>query len=124
MWASNKNGTEALLAVPLTLPAKLVVFFPAARIKKERPFSLEIFRHTGDRGHLLSPGVFMRSMETYKASFYCMLSGRFWAFPLDRSGFSMTEVYSPIRFPKPWIVAPGYQKSTVLLRCFSLTYEE
>ena len=53
MRASNKKGAEALLAVPFTFPTKLVIFLSAARIKKESPFSLEIFRHTGYRGHLL-----------------------------------------------------------------------
>ena len=58
MRASNKNGTEALFAILFAFSAKLVVLFPATHIKKERPFSLEIFRHTGYRGHLLSFGSF------------------------------------------------------------------
>ena len=36
----------------------------------------------------------------------------------------MTAVYSPIRYSKTAIVATGYQKSTVLLRCFSSIYDE
>ena len=44
---------KALLAAPFAFPAKLVVFLPATLIKKERPFSLEVFRHTGHSGHLL-----------------------------------------------------------------------
>ena len=38
---------------PFTFSAKLVIFLPATLIKKERPFSLEVFRHTGHSGHLL-----------------------------------------------------------------------
>ena len=53
MRALDNGGTEALLAAPFAFPAKLVVFLPATLIKKERPFSLEVFRHTGHSGHLL-----------------------------------------------------------------------
>ena len=53
MWAVNNGGTEALLAAPFAFPAKLVVFLPSTLVKKERPFSLEIFRHTGHSVHLL-----------------------------------------------------------------------
>jgi len=49
----NNNGTEALLAAPFAFSAKLVVFLPSTLIKKERPFSLEVFRHTGHSVHLL-----------------------------------------------------------------------
>ena len=50
---SNDGGTEALLAAPFAFPVKLVVFLPATLIKKEGPFFLEVFRHTGHSGHLL-----------------------------------------------------------------------
>ena len=53
MRALDNGGTEALLAALFAFPAKLVVFLPATLIKKERPFFLEIFRHTGHSGHLL-----------------------------------------------------------------------
>ena len=53
MRALDNGGTEALLAAPFAFPAKLVVFLPATLIKKERPFFLEVFRHTGHSGHLL-----------------------------------------------------------------------
>ena len=53
MRALDNGGTEALLAAPFAFSAKLVVFLPATLIKKERPFSLEVFRHTGHNGHLL-----------------------------------------------------------------------
>ena len=53
MRAVNNGGTEALLAAPFAFPAKLVVFLPATLIKKERPFFLEVFRHTGHSEHLL-----------------------------------------------------------------------
>ena len=53
MRALDNGGTEALLAAPFAFPAKLVVFLPATLIKKERPFFLEVFQHTGHSGHLL-----------------------------------------------------------------------
>ena len=56
IWVENNGGTEALLAAPSAFSAKLVVFLTTTLIKKERPFSLEIFRHTrhnGYNGHLL-----------------------------------------------------------------------
>ena len=53
MWAVNNGGTEALLAAPFAFLAKLVIFLPATLIKKERPFFLEVFRHTGHSEHLL-----------------------------------------------------------------------
>ena len=108
MRASNKNGAEALLAVPFAFPTKLVIFLSAACIKKECPFSLKIFRHTGYRGHLPSFYIFSRSTKTSQASFYCMVSGRFWTFPLDRIGFSMTVASSshPLfqtRYCRAWV---------------------
>ena len=53
MRALDNGGTEALLAAPFAFSAKLVIFLSATLIKKERPFSLEVFRHTGHSGHLL-----------------------------------------------------------------------
>ena len=60
---------EALLAAPFAFPAKLVIFLPATLIKKERPFSLEVFRHAGHNGHLLFTAelpVCSRNSETPK----------------------------------------------------------
>ena len=54
MRALDNGGTEALLAAHFAFPAKLVIFLPATLIKKERTFSLEVFRHTGHGVHLLS----------------------------------------------------------------------
>ena len=123
MRASNKNGAETLLAVPFAFPAKHVIFLSAACIKKECPFSLKIFRHTGYRGHLPSFYIFSRSTKTSQASFYCMVSGRFWTFPLDRIGFSMTVASSlPSTFSNPLLSCLGIKKSTVLLRCISPIY--
>ena len=47
MRALDNGGTEALLAAPFAFSAKFVIFLSATLIKKERPFSLEVFRHTG-----------------------------------------------------------------------------
>ena len=58
MWALDNGGTEALLAVPFAFPTKLIVFLPATLIKKERPFFLEVFRHTGHLHHLLARAGF------------------------------------------------------------------
>ena len=66
MWAVNNGGTEALLAAPFAFPAKLVIFLPATLIKKERPFSLEVFRHTGHSGHLLFAAYCRFAPETQK----------------------------------------------------------
>ena len=66
---SNDGSTEALLAAPFAFPAKLVVFLPATLIKKERPFFLEVFRHTGHNGHLLIAAelpICSRNAETPK----------------------------------------------------------
>ena len=112
MRASNKNGAEALLAVPFTFPTKLVIFLSAACIKKECPFSLKMFRHTGYRGHLPSFYIFSRSTKTSQASYYCMVSGRFWTFPLDRIGFSMTVASSlPSTFSNPLLSCLGIKKA-------------
>lgn len=64
-------------------------------IKKERPFSLEVFRHTGHSGHLLFAAelpICSRNAETPKTCPRCMVSGRFWAFPFDMSGFVLAAV--------------------------------
>ena len=69
MWAVNNDGTEALLTAPFAFPAKLVIFLPDTLIKKERPFSLEVFRHTGHNGHLLFAAelpICSRNAETPK----------------------------------------------------------
>ena len=95
MWAVNNGGTDALLAAPFAFPAKLVVFLPATLIKKERQFSLEIVRHTGHSGHLLFAAelpICSRNAETPKTVSLCIVSGRFWAFSFDMSGFVLTAV--------------------------------
>ena len=51
--AFDYETAKALLAAPFAFSAKLVVFLSASFIKKERPLSLEVFRHTGHRHHLL-----------------------------------------------------------------------
>ena len=66
MWAVNNDGTEALLTAPFAFPAKLVIFLPDTLIKKERPFSLEVFRHTGHSGHLLFAAYCRFAPETQK----------------------------------------------------------
>ena len=66
MWALDNGGTEALLAAPFAFSTKLVVFLPATLIKKERPFSLEVFRHTGHSGHLLIAAYGRFAPETQK----------------------------------------------------------
>ena len=58
-----------LLSAPFAFPAKLVIFLPATLIKKERPFSLDIVRHTGHSGHLLFAAelpICSRNAETPK----------------------------------------------------------
>ena len=49
---------ETLLAALFALPAERVVLLPTSIAKKERPFSLEIFRHTGHLHHLLAHAGF------------------------------------------------------------------
>ena len=66
MRALDNGGTEALLVAPFAFPAKHVVFLPATLIKKERPFSLEVFRHTGHSGHLLIAAYCRFAPETQK----------------------------------------------------------
>ena len=64
-------------------------------IKKERPFSLEVFRHTGHNGHLLIAAelpICSRNAETPKTVSRCIVSGQFWAFAFDMSGFILAAV--------------------------------
>ena len=110
MWALDNGGTEALLAVPFTFPTKLVVFLPATLIKKERPFFLEVFRHTGHGGHLLFTAelpICSRNAETPETVSHCMFSGRFWAFAFDMSSFLLTAVSSSPVIQKSLFVASG-----------------
>lgn len=79
-------------------------------IKKERPFSLEVFRHTGHSRHLLIAAelpICSRNAETLKTVSRCMVSGRFWAFPFDVSGFTLTAVSLSSVIQKPLFVASG-----------------
>ena len=57
-----------LLSAPFAFPAKLVIFLPATLIKKERPFSLEVFRHTGITDTSLSLPNCRFAPETQKRS--------------------------------------------------------
>ena len=108
--ALNNDGTEALLAAPFAFSAKLVIFLPATLIKKERPFFLEIFRHTGHSEHLLFTAelpICSRNAETPKTVSRCMVSGRFWAFSFDMSGFVLAAVSLPPTIQKPLFVTSG-----------------
>ena len=110
MWALDNGGTEALLAASFAFSAKLVIFLPATLIKKERPFSLEVFRHTGHNGHLLFVAelpICSRNAETPKTVSRCLVSGRFWAFSFGMSGFALTAVFLPPTIQKPLFVASG-----------------
>ena len=83
------------MAAALPWKVKLAVFLPATLIKKERPFFLEVFRHTGHSEHLLFTAelpICSRNAETPKTVSRCIVSGRFWAFSFDMSGFVLTAV--------------------------------
>ena len=107
MRTLDNGGTEVLLAAPFAFSAKLVIFLPATLIKKERPFSLEVVRHTGHNGHLLIAEIFSRNEETPKTVSRCIVSGRFWAFSFDMSGFVLAAVSLPSVIQKPLFVASG-----------------
>ena len=79
-------------------------------IEKERPFSLEVFRHTGHSGHLLFTAelpICSRNAETPKTVSRCMVSGRFWAFSFDMSGFILAAVSLSSVIQKPLFVTSG-----------------
>ena len=120
----NNGGTEALLAAPFAFPAKLVVFLPATLIKKERPFSLEVFRHTGHSGHLLFAAelpICSRNAETPKTVSRCIVSGRFWAFSFDMSGFVLTAVsFYRQPFKSRCLSLPGNKKAPYCYDAFVL----
>lgn len=104
------------------LQSSLYFFLPHASRKNAH----SLLRYLGIRGMADTsfPFVFLRSTETAKAISCCMLSGRFWTFPLDRSGFPYDGgIFSyPVfqnRYCCVWV-----SKSTVLLRCFFRTYEK
>ena len=104
------------------LQSSLYFFLPHASRKNAH----SLLRYLGIRGMADTsfPFVFLRSTETAKAISCCMLSGRFWTFPLDRSGFPYDGgIFSyPVfqnRYCCVWV-----SKSTVLLRCFFPTYEK
>ena len=72
-------------------------------IKKERPFFLEVFRHTGHSEHLLIAAelsICSRNAETPKTVSRCMVSGRFWAFSFDMSGFILAAVSFTANHPQ------------------------
>jgi hypothetical protein len=54
MRALDYDCAKALLAAPFAFSAKLVVLLPSSLIKKDCPFFLEVFGHTGHTHHLLS----------------------------------------------------------------------
>lgn len=79
-------------------------------IKKERPFFLEVFRHMEHSEHLLFTAelpIYSRNAETPKTVSRCMVSGRFWAFSFDMSGFILAAVSLPSVIHKPLFVASG-----------------
>ena len=93
-------------------------------IKKERPFFLEVFRHTGHRGHLLCAAelpICSRNAEMPKTVSRCMVSGRFWAFSFDMSGFVLTAVSFTANHSKAAVchfrVTKKRRIATTLLSC-------
>ena len=113
-----------LLANRLSFFNSLTVFLPATLIKKERPFSLEVFRHTGHSGHLLFAAelpICSRNAETPKTVSRCIVSGRFWAFSFDMSGFVLTAVSFTANHSKAAVchfrVTKKRRVATTLLSC-------
>ena len=78
--------------MPFTFSAQLVVLLPATFIQKECPFHLEIFRHSGHCQTLLSLVHLRCRRETPKTDPNCTVSGRFWAFSFDISGFQQAGI--------------------------------
>ncbi|MFR7885913.1 MAG: hypothetical protein ACLU4Y_06105 [Pseudoruminococcus massiliensis] len=124
MRALDNGGTEALLAAHFAFPAKLVIFLPATLIKKERTFSLEVFRHTGHSRHLLFAAelpICSRNAETPKTVSRCIVSGRFWAFSFDMSGFVLAAVSYTANHSKAAVcrfrVTKKRRIATTLLSC-------
>ena len=102
----------------------LTIFLPATLIKKERPFSLEVFWHTGHSGHLLCAAelpICSRNAETPKTVSRCMVSGRFWAFSFDMNGFVLTAVSFTANHSKAAVchfrVTKKRRIATTLLSC-------
>ena len=107
-----------------------VIFLPSAISKKERPFSLEIFRHTGHLHHLLDRACFCRftfeNRKTPNISRNCSLSGRFWTFLFDMRGFTVAgNTTYRLWWEIPLFAALGQQKSATSLRrfCFARKME-
>ena len=89
-------------------------------IKKERPFSLEVFRHTGHSRHLLFAAelpICSRNAETPKTVSRCIVSGRFWAFAFDMNGFVLAAVSLPSVIHKS---LPGNKKAPYCYDAFVL----
>ena len=93
-------------------------------IKKERPFFLEVFRHTGHSGHLLFAAelpICSRNAETPKTVSRCMVSGRFWAFSFVMSGFILAAVSFTVRHSQVAVcrfrVTKKRRIATTLLSC-------
>ena len=75
--------------LPRALSSAALLCAPAGQ---QRPFSLEIFRHTGHLHHPLPAALFCRfvfgNRKTPNMSRNCSLSGRFWTFLFDMRGFT------------------------------------
>ena len=102
----------------------LTIFLPATLLKKERPFFLEVFRHTGHSEHLLFTAelpICSRNAETSKTFSRCMVSGRFWAFSFDMSGFILAAVSFTANHSKAavchFLVTKKRRIATTLLPC-------
>ena len=93
-------------------------------IKKEHPFFLEVFRHTGHSEHLLFTAelpICSRNAEMPKTVSRCIVSGRFWAFSFDMSGFVLAAVSFTANHSKAAVcrfrVTKKRRIATTLLSC-------
>ena len=125
-----RNG-RCLADSGMTQPAPVFfyIFSAAVRLRYswqnyKRPFSLEVFQHTGHRGHLLFTAelpICSRNAETPKTVSRCMVSGRFWAFSFDMSGFVLAAVSFTANHSKAAVchfrVTKKRRIATTLLSC-------
>ena len=119
------RGCAENLGIEFTVIATLCYQMNSSEyIKKERPFSLEVFRHTGHSGHLLFAAelpICSRNAETPKTVSRCMVSGRFWAFSFDMSGFVLAAVSFTANHSKAAVcrfrVTKKRRIATTLLSC-------
>ena len=110
-----------LLSAPFAFPAKLVIFLPATLIKKERPFSLEIVRHTGHNGHLLIAADLLPKRRnaqnlTPRYGFGAILGV---SFRCERLYFDGCILYRP-SFKSRWLSLPGNKKAPYCYDAFVL----